>query len=122
MNGTFGGIFAVPLSGGPVTKIVENGDTLPAIGEVTNVWFSFSVDAGGVVFVAFNEKATPTQRGIFLYSGGAISKIFASGDSLNGGTLTQNGSLEVWPQSYQNGKIVFEWGGGVYVAAQADAP
>jgi uncharacterized protein (TIGR03437 family) len=115
-GGGFGGIFAVPVGGGGITKIVENGDTLPVIGKVTNVGTEFSVDAGGVVFIAYNESVSPTLRGMFLYSGGKITKVFASGDSLNGATLTQNGSLEVWPQAYKNGKIAFQWVGGVYVA------
>jgi len=116
IGGGFGGIFAVPAGGGAITKIVENGDTLPVIGKVTNVFTEFSVDAGGVVFMASNETVTPNVRGIFLYSGGKISKVFASGDSLNGATLTQNGSLEIWPQAYKNGKIAFQWIGGVFVA------
>jgi uncharacterized protein (TIGR03437 family) len=122
----WGGIFSVPATAGgastSVTKIVANGDTLPSIGTVTNIGTMFSVDNGGVVFIALNENVTPTQRGIFLYQGGQIYKVFASGDSLNGGVLTPNGNLEVWPQSYKNGVIAFGWGGGIYSATQAGAP
>ena len=115
-GGGWSGIFSVPLGGGAVTKIVENGDTLPSIGKVTVVGTQISADNGGVLFTAANEAATPTQRGIFLYQSGQISKVFASGDSLNGGTLTQNGNLEIWPQSYKNGKVALGWLGGIYVA------
>jgi uncharacterized protein (TIGR03437 family) len=117
VNGTFGGIWSVPLTGGTPTKIVANGDTLPVVGKVTNVGTQFSVDAGGVVFIAVNETQDPVKRGVFLYSRGQIKKVFADGDSLNGGTLTPNGNLEIWPQCYKNGKIAFAWAGGIFVAA-----
>lgn len=115
-NGGWSGIFSVPLGGGAVSKIVEVGDTLPGIGKVTVTSTMFSVDNGGVVFIASNENVVPTQRGIFLYQNGQISKVFVSGDSLNGGVLTPNGNLEVWPQCYKSGKIAFGWLGGIFVA------
>jgi uncharacterized protein (TIGR03437 family) len=121
LGGGWSGIFSVPLGGGAATKIVEVGDTLPVIGKVTVTSTMFSVDNGGVVFIAANESIVPTQRGIFLYQNGQISKVFASGDSLNGGVLTQNGALEIWPQCYKNGKIAFGWLGGIYVATPAAA-
>jgi uncharacterized protein (TIGR03437 family) len=115
-GGGWNGIFSVPLAGGAFTKIVENGDTLPVIGKVTNVGVMFSVDNGGVVFTALNESVSPTLRGVFLYSRGNIAKVFASGDSLNGNVLTQNGNLEIWPQAYKNGVIAFAWLGGIFAA------
>ena len=38
---------------------------------------------------------------------------------MNGGALTQNGNLEVWPQCYKNGKIAFGWLGGIFAAMPA---
>ncbi len=110
---TWNGIFSVPASGGAVTKIVEVGDSLPVIGTIANVAVEFSVDAGGVVFIARNAAG---QRGIFLARNGTITKIFAHGDALNGSTLSPNGNLEVWPQAYKNGALAFGWLGGIFVA------
>jgi uncharacterized protein (TIGR03437 family) len=121
VGGGFGGIWSVPLTGGTPTKVVANGDILPVIGKVTTVVTQFSVDAGGVVFIAGNESVVPVKRGVFLYSRGQITKVFADGDSLNGSTLTTNGNLEIWPQCYKNGKIAFAWAGGVFVAT-SNAP
>ncbi len=119
LNHSWTGIYSVPLGGGAFTKIVAAGDTLPVIGTVTQVQSEFSVDNGGVVFVAMNQ--TTSQQGIYLYSGGKITKVFADGDTLDGAKLSGLGTLEVWAQSYKNGKIAFVWNGGVFVAAPATA-
>lgn len=119
LNGSWGGIFAVPLTGGPPTKIVANGDVLPVIGKVTNVASEFSVDSGGVVFIASNESASPLLTGIFLYSNGTIQKVFATGDTLDGVKLSGEPGLQVWPQSYKNGTIAFNFDLGVFVARAA---
>jgi uncharacterized protein (TIGR03437 family) len=115
VNGSWGGIFSVPLTGGAVTKIVENGDVLPVVGKVTSVGGEFSVDSGGVVFIANNESASPTLTGIFLYKNGQIQKVLASGDMLDGATVTPNAGLQVWPQSYKNGTIALNYYRGVFV-------
>jgi hypothetical protein len=116
--GGWGGVFSVSLAGGAAAKIVEDGDTLPVIGKVTDVSGEFSVDRGDVAFIAFNNTVSPTLRGIFLLHRGKILKVFASGDHLDGGVLNQNGPLEVWPQSLSNGKLAFMWDGGIFVATE----
>jgi hypothetical protein len=74
VNGQWDGLFAVPLAGGAVTKIVAGGDRLPAIGLVTDVVGEFSVDGGDVAFIASNESVSPPLRGIFLLHQGRSSK------------------------------------------------
>ena len=81
-----------------------------------------SITASTSAFIALNESVSPTLRGIFLLHQGKILKVFASGDHLDGGVLTQNGILEVWPQSLKNGKLAFAWDGGVSVASLAATP
>lgn len=115
LNKGWTGIFSVPLSGGAFTKIVAGGDTLPVIGTATQIQSEFSVDNGGVVFVAMNQATS--QQGIYLYNAGKITKVFADGDTLDGATLSGLGTLEVWGESYKNGKIAFVWNGGVFVAS-----
>ncbi|MBV8903649.1 MAG: NF038129 family PEP-CTERM protein, partial [Acidobacteriia bacterium] len=107
-DGSWHGIFSVPLAGGTITKIVGYGDTLPAIGAVASLGISFSVDNGGVVFLAQNASQ---QAGIFLAKAGQISKVLAYGDTVDGVTVTQSMSnFEIVPQSYKNGKLAFNWG------------
>jgi uncharacterized protein (TIGR03437 family) len=119
LNGSWGGIFSAPLAGGTPTKIVENGDVLPVIGTVTDVAGEFSADAGGVVFIASNESASPTLTGIFLSSGGTIQKVLASGDMLDGAKISAGAGLQVWPQAYKNGVITLNAFGGVFAARLA---
>ena len=122
INGSWDGIFSVPLPHGAATRIVAGGDRLPNIGLVTDVDGEFSVDNGDVAFIALNESVSPTLRGIFLLHQGKILKVFASGDHLDGGVLTQNGNLQVWPQSLKNGNLAFAWDGGIFVASLASTP
>jgi hypothetical protein len=89
INGSWDGIFSVPLPQGAATRIIAGGDRLPRIGPVTLVDGEFSVDNGDVAFIARNESVSPTLRGIFLLHQGKILKVFASGDPLDGGVLTQ---------------------------------
>ncbi len=107
------GLFSVPLPGGVVTKIAAVGDTLPVIGAALSFGSEFSADAGGLVFTAQNAGGS----GIFLYNGGSISKVVATGDPLNNGIVGTSDTFEVYPQSYKAGKIAFMWKAGVYVAA-----
>jgi uncharacterized protein (TIGR03437 family) len=87
---------------------------------VTSVGGEFSVDSGGVVFIANNESVSPTLTGIFLYKNGQIQKVLASGDMLDGATVTPNSGLQVWPQSYKNGTIALNYYKGVFVTGPSN--
>jgi hypothetical protein len=117
-SGNWGGIFSIPVAGGAVTKIVADGDILPGIGQVTDLQQGFSVDNGGVVFLAAN--GIDGTSGMFLWQDGQISKVFTTGDSIGGSTVLSQ-SVSIWPQGYKNGVIAFNFNGAVFVATPAGA-
>jgi hypothetical protein len=92
-SGTQQGIYTG--SGGPLTRIADTNTPIP--GGFGNFTFLSdpSVSGGTVVFTG---GGSGTQQGIYTWTGGVLSKVIASGDTLDGKTvsdaLTTDDSLD----------------------------
>ncbi len=71
--------------GGTVQRLVQQGDPAPGGGTFRGVASRVLNDLGEVMFSADINVGTSVTDGIFLYSGGAITKVVRRGDPAPGG-------------------------------------
>ena len=93
------------MAGAPLAMVADLGTAVP--GGVGMFWSfgNVAIDPGVVVFQGSSDDGAGGERvGIYTDLGGALSKIIATGDTLDGKTIT---ALGFGPGGFSNGQVVF---------------
>jgi len=104
--GFFEGEGLFTFSNGVITKVAVNGDTAPDGEPFTGFDQPAMNSTGQIVFRATLQQTSPFSfsEGVFLASGGTISKIIESGDPVNGSTFV---SVSGEPSINDTGQVAF---------------
>ena len=83
-NDGYSGVFTVALDTLAVTKIASTADTLPGLGTPVAGFGGITLKDGSILFRATGTAGGTGNSGLYLWSGGTITKIAATGDTVNG--------------------------------------